>query len=376
VLDFLHGLLHHPVPPSRSLEKCLRELAEAFAVPGAGMANASGSACRVLHRVRTDESVSQVLPLELTPQILAELHAEPRIRTVATGVGNPFLVTGVPDGGLLWLEEDKPRTWTEAEKGALVLAGQVLASLYPMGNGASLEAARLLAGRMAHSMGNVLTGIMGYAELAAMQVVPGSPTSRYTAEILHAANLGVLLVNQLQQLNAAGKHFPGNTYLEMVLDEVRQQLQPPFQKGAALQVDMPADLPLLAIARQPLQVLLRHLLNNACEAAGPTGRVVVLARPVTTDAGQGIEICITDTGPGLSSEVLERISRFLFFSTKPRHHGLGLAIVREIVRAHHGRFELGPHSPEGALARLWLPEALPSPPPSLGIEGSHEPERK
>jgi signal transduction histidine kinase len=51
-------------------------------------------------------------------------------------------------------------------------------------------------------------------------------------------------------------------------------------------------------------------------------------------------ITVTDTGPGIPPEVLDRIFS-PFFTTKPQGSGLGLAIVRKIVDAHDGRIDVG-----------------------------------
>jgi two-component system sensor histidine kinase DctS len=77
------------------------------------------------------------------------------------------------------------------------------------------------------------------------------------------------------------------------------------------------------------------------------------------------QLCVADSGPGVREEDREHIFN-AFFSTKDGGMGMGLAICRSIVEAHHGRIEVQ-QDPElgGARFTVWLPldGALTAPPP-------------
>jgi signal transduction histidine kinase len=101
------------------------------------------------------------------------------------------------------------------------------------------------------------------------------------------------------------------------------------------------------------QVILNLLLNALDSVAASSGeRKVVVVRTATL--GSEVELEVTDSGPGISPSLRERLFES-FVTTKPEGLGLGLAIVRSIVQRHGGRVqgETGPAG--GAVFRVVLP---------------------
>jgi hypothetical protein len=69
-----------------------------------------------------------------------------------------------------------------------------------------------------------------------------------------------------------------------------------------------------------------------------------------------VEICVSDSGPGVTQDLKERL--FLpYFSTKKRGTGLGLAIVSRIIEDHHGSIRVEENKPAGARFIIELPIA-------------------
>jgi signal transduction histidine kinase len=86
-----------------------------------------------------------------------------------------------------------------------------------------------------------------------------------------------------------------------------------------------------------------NLLKNAAEAIDsaqlPASRRNIELRVVprhTRDEGGVIEFSVTDSGPGLKDEVIERLYE-AFFSTKAEGLGIGLSLCRSIIESHRGR---------------------------------------
>jgi signal transduction histidine kinase len=104
-------------------------------------------------------------------------------------------------------------------------------------------------------------------------------------------------------------------------------------------------------AVQLRQVLL-NLVQNAVDAAQPSGRVTVSGRskPGT------IEIAVADTGPGIAPEVRKRIFEPLI-TTKVKGIGLGLALVKRIVERHRGTIGFESEPGEGTVFTIRLPAA-------------------
>src|SRR5262249_72078 len=99
------------------------------------------------------------------------------------------------------------------------------------------------------------------------------------------------------------------------------------------------------------QVVL-NLFLNAIEIMQPGGRLSVQ----TSDLSDRSEILLTvsDTGPGIDSEILPQIFE-PFITSKNLGPGLGLTITHDIIEQHHGRIEARNASGGGAVFSVWLP---------------------
>ncbi len=101
-----------------------------------------------------------------------------------------------------------------------------------------------------------------------------------------------------------------------------------------------------------LEQVILNLVRNAVEAmpAGGTVRLSTRARD------GGAELAVSDDGPGMSEEVVERAFE-AFYTTKSKGSGLGLAVCRQIVLAHGGEVRLDTAPGEGTTFTIYLPGA-------------------
>ena len=122
-------------------------------------------------------------------------------------------------------------------------------------------------------------------------------------------------------------------------------------KSASLALDLPPDLPRVLGFGGELNQVWANLIDNALDAVGENGRVMVTARP----EGARVVVRVTDDGPGIPEEVKTRIFD-PFFTTKPvgKGTGLGLDIVRRLVDRNDGSIEV-----ESAPGRTEFRVALP-----------------
>jgi signal transduction histidine kinase len=120
--------------------------------------------------------------------------------------------------------------------------------------------------------------------------------------------------------------------------------------GVTLTVDPAAGVTLQADARKLEQVLV-NLIKNAIEAMPTGGAIALRSRFVE---GAFVEIDVSDTGQGMPDT--ERIFE-PFFTTKSKGTGLGLPIVREIVRMHGGRVNVASTPGKGTTMTLRIPYA-------------------
>ncbi|MGY0574649.1 ATP-binding protein [Bradyrhizobium sp. RDM12] len=127
------------------------------------------------------------------------------------------------------------------------------------------------------------------------------------------------------------------------------------KNGISVKSQLADDLPLIQGDRVQLQQVIMNLIINAIEALSAVSegaRELV----ITTHTGEpsGVLVVVRDSGPGLSSEGLERIFD-AFNTTKPGGLGMGLSICRTIIEAHGGRLWATAAQPHGATFEFTLP---------------------
>ena len=124
------------------------------------------------------------------------------------------------------------------------------------------------------------------------------------------------------------------------------------QHDVALEVVIPADLPLVRADDPALREIFFNLLNNALDAAGPGGRVSV--RCCLIDSHVVAEV--RDSGAGLPTAVHERLFE-PFLTTKTNGTGLGLHVVGRRIRETGGSIACESGTDRGTLFTVRLPVA-------------------
>jgi PAS domain S-box-containing protein len=125
--------------------------------------------------------------------------------------------------------------------------------------------------------------------------------------------------------------------------------------GVNVESRLAPGLPLVFGDRVQLQQVILNLVMNAIEAMGAAqdGPRRLQVQAGADDAG-GIKVRVSDTGPGLAAEMVNRVFE-PFFTTKAQGMGMGLAICRSIVESHGGKLSLAPNEPRGAVFEIFLP---------------------
>lgn len=289
--------------------------------------------------------------------------------------------------GLLWAEKNDDQPWSDAEREYLHLAARlmerspaVIACIGPVVDPERLQQrlgdAAVIAGRMAHDFDNILTGIIGFADLTLPLVQQLPQASRFVGEISKVGQRGITFTQQLHQLSRSGqvKPQPGSVAMAITREETR--LKPSMPAGVRLEQELPESLAPVAMEIGPLQAVLGHLLENAFDASAQNSTVRVQARTVELNPddckvylgqvgpGAHVEITVQDHGSGIKPEVRARLFVEPFYTTKVRHRGLGLAIVYRILLAHRGGIQLltGGTSGPGTTVQIVIPMAAARPP--------------
>ena len=128
----------------------------------------------------------------------------------------------------------------------------------------------------------------------------------------------------------------------------------------------PRTCPTVMADSDALKRAIANLVDNAAEALQGSVVKEIQISTALVASREAIEICVADSGQGVTQEIKERL--FLpYFSTKKRGTGLGLAIVSRIVEDHHGSIRIEENRPVGARFVIGLPIASDSvaAPPNL-----------
>lgn len=353
----------------------------------AGFVWPSESAPAVVKVAPPEAASAAVVPAEL-PAVVARLRGGEATALVPTadGGGRVYAPVAVPGRPLavVWAERPAGRPWDDADHAYLTLTAKALerspavhAVVGPVVDPDRLEQrladAGVVAGRIAHDFDNILTGILGFADLTAPLLANGSQPHSFVAEIASVGRRGIVFTQQLHQLNRCGDKRPNPGSVVATLGREELRLKPAMHAGLRVEKDLPPALPAVAVEAGPLQSALGHVFENAVEACPTGGTVRVSARTADltaadartflgkASAGPHVVVTITDSGTGIKPDVRRRLFAEPFFTTKVRHRGLGLAVTYRIVAAHGGGIAVDPAPGGGTQVRIVLPLAASRP---------------
>ncbi|KRT73811.1 MAG: Sensor protein [Candidatus Rokubacteria bacterium CSP1-6] len=217
---------------------------------------------------------------------------------------------------------------------------------------------------VSHELRTPLTAIRGYLETLLEGGLDEPDNGRRFLQIVfrHAERLGRLLDDLMDLSNielgkVTLKREPTDLadVLEPVLAIVRPQAE---AKRLAVAADLPPGLPAVSADRDRLVQILLNLVDNAVKFTPEGGRVTVTASP-----REGmVEVVVADTGVGIPSTDLPRITERFYRVDKARSRelggtGLGLAIVKHLVQAHGGELRIESELGKGTTVSFTLPTA-------------------
>ncbi|MCZ7681584.1 MAG: ATP-binding protein [Sandaracinaceae bacterium] len=188
----------------------------------------------------------------------------------------------------------------------------------------------------------------------AADVLPGASRRHLSTICERIARMERLLDDLLDYSRAARlSHAPEALDLHVVLSDVLAVVAPP----ARFDVTVTGDAPPIHAPRVPLELVLRNLIGNAVKHHHRGAcRIDVGFSP----RAEHVEISVRDDGPGIAPEFHDRVFR-MFQTLRPRDEvegsGMGLAIVKKVVEAHHGRVRLESIPGEGTTIRFTWPRS-------------------
>ncbi len=229
-----------------------------------------------------------------------------------------------------------------------------------------MEAIGTLAGGIAHDFNNILTAILGYTELAQNSAdLKKIPT--YLDEVLKA---GLRAKNLIQHILTFGRHSEQKQqpiFIHTIIQESLNLLRASIP--TTIEICQQIDPKCGSIMGDPTQIhqIVMNLCTNAYHAMqGSIGTLTVRLDEITIKdnlpslpPGIYVQIEISDNGPGMDQNTMERIFEPYFTTKKSgKGTGLGLAVVHGIVKSHGGRITVKSIQGEGSCFTVLLPRCL------------------
>ena len=214
--------------------------------------------------------------------------------------------------------------------------------------------------KVAHEVRNPIAAIELNAELL-QDIVRGHPG----ADMEEATGLVAAILDQVSTLDAlteeylAFARFPKPHFedesINQLLEELAAFIRPvATRQGLAIHVATDPAVPTMEIDRTLLRQAILNLVKNGMEALSRGGALTIESRC----EGDVVQIAVSDTGGGITSEVAERLFE-PFFTTKPQGTGLGLSITRQIIEEHGGELVWQNREGAGATFTIRLPIKRP-----------------
>ena len=231
-----------------------------------------------------------------------------------------------------------------------------------------MEAVGQLTGGLAHDFNNLLTGITGSLDLMKARLAQGriNDLERYITAAQGAASRAATLTHRLlafaRRQTLEPKPVNANQLVSGMEELVRRTV------GTAVQIEtvLAAGLwPCFCDSNQ-LENAILNLCINARDAMPDGGRITLETANTWVDdktaaerdmpSGQYIAICVTDTGVGMSEDVIARAFD-PFFTTKPvgKGTGLGLSMIYGFARQSNGQVRIYSEQGQGTTVKIYLP---------------------
>ena len=232
-----------------------------------------------------------------------------------------------------------------------------------------LETIGTLAGGIAHDFNNILTPVLGFAEIALLNLPQDSPAKSNIQHVVKAATRAKDLVKQILAFGRRTEQsFTVNSVIK-ILEETVNLLRATLPSTINIKFSTAISNDKVMCDAVQIHQVIMNLCTNAYQAmkAESSGTIEIGVRNCPIDenvakyhprlrAGEHLLMTITDTGHGMKWETAQRIFE-PFFTTKPvgEGTGLGLSVAHGIIAQHHGEITVYSQPGNGTTFHIYLP---------------------
>jgi PAS domain S-box-containing protein len=231
-----------------------------------------------------------------------------------------------------------------------------------------MEAIGNLTGGVAHDFNNLLQVVSGNLQLLAKDIAGNDRAERRVSNALAGVSRGAKLANQLLAFGRRAALEPKVVNIGRFVSGVDEMLRRAIGEGVEIETIIAGGLWNTLIDPAQIENALLNLSINARDAMDGTGKLTIEAGNALLDdeyarvhdiaPGQYVMLAVTDTGSGMSPEIMAQVFE-PFFSTKPegKGTGLGLSMVYGFVKQSGGHVRIYSEVGSGTTVKLYLPRA-------------------
>ena len=276
-------------------------------------------------------------------------------------INTSWLNVPLPDGSSIGIGQDI----TESKK-----AQEERESLRrQLSQAQKMEALGTLTGGIAHDFNNLLTIINGYTELMLSEMTEDDPLYPDLQKIFETGSKGADLVQRLLALSREGKGNPKPLNLNEVVEQSVALMKRTFPKMIEIDTSLDKELSMVKADASQIEQVLMNICVNAKDVMPNGGRIGISTKNIQVDeehqrerleakTGPHVLMEISDTGSGMSAEIIERVFE-PFFTTKGwdfrKGTGLGLPVAKGIVEQHAGWIVCRSEEGTGTTFSVYLP---------------------
>ncbi|MCP4114377.1 MAG: response regulator [Desulfobacteraceae bacterium] len=231
-----------------------------------------------------------------------------------------------------------------------------------------MEAIGTLAGGLAHDFNNVLSAINGYMGIMRHHCSQDVKLSHYIDRVMGASNRATDLIRNMMAFSRQAKAEKVPLDIGSIVGEVLKLLRPSIPSTIEISHSIKTGLDRVLADPSQIHQVVMNLCTNAYQAMENSGgRIEVILEPETISSdradihrnitlGRYLKLSVTDSGPGIDQDIIERIFE-PYFTTKKAGEGtgLGLAMVHGIVEEHKGAILVDSEPGIGTGFHVYLP---------------------
>ena len=229
-----------------------------------------------------------------------------------------------------------------------------------------MEAIGRMAGGIAHDLNNMLSPILGYAELMVLESANSDNCKAMSKQIFQAGQKARNLVHQLLAYSRKQTLEYRSLNLNTIIKDFEKLLRRTIREDINIKINTFPEIPAIKADQGQIEQVVMNLCVNAQDAMPQGGRLILdidmaeldceyTQKHPSCEPGQYVMLAVTDTGMGMDASIQQQVFD-PFFSTKGElGTGLGLSTVYGIVKQHNGHIWIYSEPGKGTTIKVYFP---------------------